>query len=71
MSSVVSYSTRCRAWRNGRFRNNCDGRRFVNLVAALRNEDRGRANDAVGTMRRERISIPYLTIRAFICWVSV
>jgi hypothetical protein len=32
MTSIVSYPTRCRLWGNARFRGNCDGRLFKNLV---------------------------------------
>jgi len=32
MTSIVSYPERCRLWGDGRFRGNCDGRLFKNLV---------------------------------------
>jgi hypothetical protein len=32
MTSVVSYPTRCAAWGDSRYRGNCDGRLFKNLV---------------------------------------
>jgi len=34
--SVVSYPDRCRLWGDGRFRGNCDGRLFLNLVRLYR-----------------------------------
>ena len=36
MTSVVSYPTRCSLWGDGRFRGNCDGRLFKNLVLRYR-----------------------------------
>jgi hypothetical protein len=31
-SSIVSYPERCTLWGDGRYRGNCDGRLFLNLV---------------------------------------
>jgi len=36
LTSVVSYPTRCSAWGDGRYRGNCDGRLFLNLVQHYR-----------------------------------
>jgi hypothetical protein len=36
MTSVVSYPTRCTLWGDSRFRGNCDGRLFKNLVLRYR-----------------------------------
>lgn len=36
MTSIVSYPKRCHLWGNARFRGNCDGRLFKNLVLRYR-----------------------------------
>jgi hypothetical protein len=36
MTSVVSYPTRCSLWGDARYRGNCDGRLFKNLVLRYR-----------------------------------
>jgi DNA modification methylase len=36
MTSIVSYPQRCNSWGNSRFRGNCDGRLFKNLVLRYR-----------------------------------
>ena len=38
MTSVVSYPARCSIWGDSRYRGNCDGRLFKNLVLRYRAE---------------------------------